>query len=117
MTAVMIKQCTLQLERQRESIIKKLKSSEDKLLENIKLNPKLWNTECISIEVNPKKTDLDNFGFSFSIELNAIERATKSNDPIQDTTISCNQEKTIDLTGEVRKYAYILYQYDCQYFR
>ena len=107
MTAVMIKQCTLQLERQRESIIKKLKSSEDKLLENIKLNPKLWNTECISIEVNPKKTDLDNFGLSFSIELNATDRGTKSNDQIENSTVSCNQEKTIDLTGEVRKHAHI----------
>ena len=70
MTAIMIEQCIQQLERQQDSIINRLKSSQEKLLKNIKLNPKLWNTECLSIVIDTKETDSSNFGLSSSINLN-----------------------------------------------
>ena len=98
----MIKQCTQELVRQKESIIAELKLSEEKLLTNIRLDPKIWNTECISIQLDPKKTDPTNFGLSASIKLNAPERETYSNGLIQNPTFRHNQEESISLTAKVR---------------
>ena len=70
MTADMIKQCTRQLVRQKDSIISELKSSEQKLLKNIKLNPKLWNIDCLGITLHTKDADQSNFGLYASIKLN-----------------------------------------------
>ena len=102
MTAVMIKQCTQELVRQKNSIISELQLSEEKLLTNIRLDPKLWNTECFSFQLDPKKTDPKNFGLVASIKLNAPEREVNSNSPIQQTTLRHNQEESIDLTEQVR---------------
>ena len=123
-TAIMIKQCSQQLVRQKDSIINELKSSEEKLLKNIKLNPKLWNTECISIAIDTKKSDPSNFGLSASIELNnpqikklnqsyprdrprpaTPELNRKSNDNARnyaETVKFREQDESIDLTDKVR---------------
>lgn len=117
MTADMIKQCTQELVRQKELIISELKLSEEMLLTNISQDPKLWNTECISIQLDPKKTNPKNFGLSASIKLIAPERETDSNGSIQNTTFKSNQEGSIDLTAKVRQYAYMAYENDQQCLR
>ena len=122
MTAIMIEQCIQQLERQQDSIINRLKSSQEKLLKNIKLNPKLWNTECISIAIDTKKSAPSNFGLSASIELNnpQIKKLNQSypaavpvprplnrkpNDNARnyaETVKFREQDESIDLTDKVR---------------
>ena len=98
-TAIMIKQCSQQLLRQKDSIINELKSSEEKLLKNIKLNPKLWNNDCLSIAIDTKKTDLCNFGLSSSIKLNNPSDNARNT---AETVEYREEDESIDLTGKVR---------------
>ena len=99
MTEIMIQQCSQWHLREKDLIINKLKSSEEKLLKNIKLNPKLWNNDCLSIAIDTKKTDPCNFGLSSSIKLN------NPSDNARNTakTVEYREEdESIDLTGKVR---------------
>ena len=59
-----------QIQRQKSSIINKLRSSEKKLVKNIKQNPKLWNDKCLKVKLNQEKPDSKNVGLSALITVN-----------------------------------------------
>ena len=53
-TADLIEHCQQQLLQEKKSIIERLNSAEQLLLDNISQNPKFWNSECLQIDFQKK---------------------------------------------------------------
>ena len=67
--AELINHCQQEIHRQKNSIIDKIRSSEINLVKNIKLNPKLWNKECLDIKIDRSKPDKINIGLSAIVKV------------------------------------------------